>query len=211
LKRHGYLDKVIKGRLKVLREQRAFIRVSFGIVRIGLPLLLLVTCVLPGSVPIYFALPCAAAAGLVAVGHLAKKAWGRWALVAALYLFIPFIVFLGQSEGPSWFVHGWQQLYNASFVVLALCVIMTLRWTGRREGFKMTPMDFLILFIVFALSLLPGDYAKEYHLGAVAARIVTLFFAYEVLIGELRGELGPVAWSTVVALFLVAFRGIAGV
>jgi UDP-GlcNAc:undecaprenyl-phosphate GlcNAc-1-phosphate transferase len=78
-------------------------------------------------------------------------------------------------------------------------------------GFRVTPMDFLILFIVFAVAVLPGDYSKEYHLGTVAARIVTLFFAYEVLIGELRGDLRPVAWSTVFALVLVAARGIAGI
>jgi UDP-GlcNAc:undecaprenyl-phosphate GlcNAc-1-phosphate transferase len=72
----------------------------------------------------------------------------------------------------------------------------------------MTPMDFLIIFIVFAVSVLPGGYAKEYHLGPVAARIVTLFFAYEVLIGELRSELGFVAMTTAGALFLVAARGI---
>ena len=64
---------------------------------------------------------------------------------------------------------------------------------------------------VFALSLLPGDYAMEYHLGPIAVRIVVLFFSYEVLIGELRGKLGPVAWTTVGALLLVAGRGLAGV
>jgi UDP-GlcNAc:undecaprenyl-phosphate GlcNAc-1-phosphate transferase len=89
-------------------------------------------------------------------------------------------------------------------------VVLTLKWTNRRKGFRVTPMDFLILLIVLAVSVLPEDYARGYHPGAIAARIVTLFFAYEVLIGELRGELGTVAWTTVGALFLVAGRGLAG-
>jgi hypothetical protein len=41
----------VKGRLKTLRERKAFIRVSFGVVRIGLPLFLAVACLLPGTVP----------------------------------------------------------------------------------------------------------------------------------------------------------------
>ena len=210
VKRRGLFDVLVKGRLRVLREQKTSIRLSFGAVRLGLPLLLLVTCCIPRSVPSYFSVVCALAGVLVAVGHLQKKTWGNWALVATLYMFIPFVIFLVQSDGSAWFVNIWQQLYNMSYGVLALVVILTLKWTNRREGFRVTPMDFLILFIVFALSLLPGDYAKEYHLVAVAARIVTLFFAYEVLIGELRGQLGPVAWSTAAALFLVALRGLVG-
>lgn len=209
-KRQGLFDRMVKGRLKILREKKTFIRISFGVVRFGLPLLLGVTCFLPGTVPRYFAAPCAVAGGVVALGHLSRKAWGRWVLVTTLYLFIPFIILFAEDPRGFWFVNGWPKLYNASYVVLALFVVLTLKWTNRRKGFRVTPMDFLILLIVLAVSVLPEDYAREYHPGAIAARIVTLFFAYEVLIGELRGELGTVAWTTVGALFLVAGRGLAG-
>ena len=192
-KRQGLFDRVVKGRLKTLRERRVFIRVSFGVVRVGLPLLLGVTCFLPGSVPVSFAIPCAIAGAAVALGHLARKPWGRWALVGTLYLFIPFIIFFAETQRGPWVVNSLAKLYNASYVFLVLCVVLTLKWTKRRKGFRLTPTDFLIVFIVLAVALLPGDYAKEYHLGPIAARIATLFFSYEVLIGELRDELGPLS------------------
>jgi len=210
-KREGLFDRVIKGRLKTLRERGVFIRLSFGFVWIGLPLLLGVTCLLPGNIPGSLAVPCAIAGGAVAFGHLIKKPWGRWVLVTILYLFIPFIVFFAETQRGPWVVNGYEKLYNTSYVFLALCVVLTLKWTKRRQGFRLTPTDFLILFMVLGVSLLPGDYAKEYHLGAIAARIATLFFSYEVLIGELRDKLGPLSWSTVAALFLVAGRSLAGV
>ena len=210
-KRVGLFDSVVKGRLRALRERGVFIRLSFGFVWIGLPLLLGITCFLPMSIPVSFAVPCAVAGGVVALGHLARKPWGRWALVATLYLFIPFIVFFAETQRGPWIGNGWAKLYNASYVVLVLCVVLTLRWTKRRKGFRLTPTDFLIVFIVLVVALLPGDYAKEYHLGAIAARIAALFFSYEVLIGELRDKLGPLAWSTVAALFLVAGRSLAGI
>jgi UDP-GlcNAc:undecaprenyl-phosphate GlcNAc-1-phosphate transferase len=102
-------------------------------------------------------------------------------------------------------------LYNASCVVLVLCVVLTMKWTGRRQGFRWTPTDFLIAFVVLSIALLPGEYAREYHLGAIAARIAVFFFSYEVLIGELRDRMGPLAWSTAAALFLVGGRGFAGI
>ena len=209
--RKGIFDSMVKGRLKTLRESRLFIRVPFVAFSISLPLLLGVTCFLPESIPGAFAVPCAIAGGAVVAAHFARKPWGRRALVTSLYLFIPFIIFFAESQRASWVVGGWVKLYNASYVFLALCVVLTLRLTKRRQGFRLTPTDFLILFMVLGVSLLPGDYAKEYHLGAIAARIAALFFSYEVLIGELRDKLGPLTWSTVAALFLVAARGLAGV
>lgn len=211
VKRRGLFDRVVKGRLKTQRERRVFIRVAFVIVKVGLPLLLGVTCFLPGSIPGSFAVACAIAGGAVVLGHLRGKPWGRWVLVTILYLFIPFIIFFAESHRGPWVVNSWAKLYNASYVFLALCVVLTLKWTKRRKGFRLTPTDFLILFMVLGVSLLPGDYAREYHLGAIAARIATLFFSYEVLIGELGDEMGPLAWSTAGTLFLVAGRGMAGV
>jgi UDP-GlcNAc:undecaprenyl-phosphate/decaprenyl-phosphate GlcNAc-1-phosphate transferase len=198
---------VVKGRLRTLREKRVFIRVSFGLVRFGLPLLLGITCLLPETIPVSFAVPCAAAGVAVALSHFWRKSWEKWALVGTLYLSIPFIIFFAETQRGTWVVNGWTNLYNASFAVLVLCAVLTMRWTKRRQGFRWTPTDFLVALIVLSIALLPGDYAKEYHLGAIAARIAALFFAYEVLIGELRGELGSVAWPTAGALFLVALRG----
>ena len=214
LSREGIVDRVIKGRLKVVKERlkatRVFIRTAFAIVRIGLPLLLVVTCFLPGAVPGYLAVLCAVGGGAIALGGLLRKTWARWVIVTTLYLFIPFIVFLGETERAAWFINVWPKLYNLAYVLLALGIILTLRWTWRKEGFRVTPMDFLILFIAVAVSLLPEAYSKQLHLGAVATRTVTLFFGYEVLIGELRGELGFVTWTTAAALLLVAARGVLG-
>ena len=209
--RKGIFDRVIKGRLKILRERRLFIRVPFVAFSISLPLVLGVTCLLPESIPVEFAVPCVIAGCAVALGHLARKPWGKRVLITTLYLFIPFIIFLAESQRGPWVVNGWVKLYNASYIFLTLCVILILRATKRRQGFRLTPTDFLILFVVLGISLLPGDFAKEHHLGAIAVRISVLFFSYEVLIGELRDDLGTLSWSTVATLFLVAARSLVGI
>ena len=56
LKRYNLIDKVIKGRLKVLKEKGFFIMIFFRIVEFGIPLLMVVTCFLPRTIPAFFSI-----------------------------------------------------------------------------------------------------------------------------------------------------------
>jgi len=67
-------------------------------------------------------------------------------------------------------------------------------------------MDFLTLFIALTLPFLLRDFSGA-HLGITAAKTVMMFFSFEVLIGELRGELHQLAYGTMLALAVVAIRG----
>jgi len=69
-------------------------------------------------------------------------------------------------------------------------------------------MDFLTLFIVLAAILLPGSYFRDARIGFVAAKTIMLFFSYEVLIGELRGENRLIVVTTMAALAVVGVRGV---
>lgn len=71
-------------------------------------------------------------------------------------------------------------------------------------------MDFLILFIALVVPNLPDEQIRSYHMGLVAAEIVMVFFSYEVLLGELRGELKKVSVVTMCALGLIVVRGVVG-
>ncbi len=102
------------------------------------------------------------------------------------------------------------QIYNFSFGVLALFVILTLKFTRREKGFKTTPMDFLILFIVLVVPNLPDEQIRAYGMGLVAAKIIVLFFSYEVLMGELRGKFKKLGWATTAAMGITCVRGFLG-
>jgi len=206
--RYALIDKVIKGRLKVLREKNIFILVSFRILEIGTYVLLLFTCFVPASVPRYISLIAIGFLGLTALIGLLKKQWLGIALQFALYLMIPLIIYVGATDMAPWMLNPFERPYNLSFGLLALFVILTLKFTRRRKGFKVTPMDFLILFIALVVPNLPDTQIKSYHMGLIAAKIIVLFFTYEVLIGELRGKLSRLGLTTIVALVIIAVRGI---
>ena len=121
---------------------------------------------------------------------------------------IPVIVYIGEAGMAPWMSENLIRFYNLSFGVMAVFVILTLKFTRREKGFKTTPMDFLILFVALVVPNLPDLHIHSYHLGLLAAKIIVLFFSFEVLMGELRGKFNRLGVFTVVALGVVVVRGI---
>ncbi len=205
---HHFIDVAVKPRLRAFRQRLLPIRLSFGVVRFGIPLLLILTCLLPAAMPRYFCALCGVAAFVLLLARLFNGALMRSVLTVVLYLLIPFLVYFSESATVLARDGVWVLLYNLLYIPLVFFVILTLRNTRRRKGFHATPMDFLTLFIALAIPLLTRDFSKDARLGIIAAKTVMLFFSFEVLIGEMRGETKPLAYTTMAALALVAVRGL---
>ena len=201
---------ILKGRLKVLKEKNILIKVSFRIIEVGVPALLLITCFLPAGVPRYFALFSIGFLGLILIVWLFNKQWMDMSLRFALYLTIPFVIYLSETDLASWVSYELLDPYNLSFVFLIVFVILTLKFTRRTKGFKTSPMDFLILFIALVVPNLPDERIQSFHMGLVAAKIIVLFFSYEVLIGELREDLKRLVLATIPVMVVMAVRGLMG-
>jgi UDP-GlcNAc:undecaprenyl-phosphate/decaprenyl-phosphate GlcNAc-1-phosphate transferase len=171
----------------------------------GVPMLLIVTCFLPVEVPRYFSVFAAVLLGVLFLLSLFRKDWIAWAILVSLYFFIPVLIYL--SDTSPWLPAPWRTVYHLSLLVLVLAALATLRLTKRQKGFKLTPMDFLVLFVPIALLALP-EIRTQYSLMVMKA--VVLFFCYEIVIGELRGKIGTLAVVTVTAYLIVVFRGLGG-
>jgi len=208
LKRFSLIDKVIKGRLRILRGRRLFIKIPFRIVAVGIPSLLLITCLVPTTIPSYFSILSATLLGVLLMIWFFKRNWLLGGLTLTLYLFIPFVVYLSVVSEAPWIDSYPDRLHRLLYLGLVFFVIMTLRFTRRRRGFKVTPTDFLILFIALGVPYITGAYVKDTDLALMIARIIMLFFSYEVLIGELRGEVNKLAIATGASLALVVIRGL---
>ena len=126
----------------------------------------------------------------------------------AFYLLVPSMLWLGHSDAASWIKPYAMQIYNLSFVALAMFVVLMLKFTRRQKGFKATPMDILILVIALVVPNLPDATIRSFHMGFLAVKIIVLFFSFEVLVGELRGQLARLGAATVAALLVVAVRGL---
>ena len=209
-KRSYFLDKIIQGRLQNLKEKNYIIKFSFKIVEVGFYSLLLFSCFLPENIPTNLSLITLAFLIFVLAIWKLKREWIDNTLEIGFYLLIPFLIYLSHINMASWMNDYFLMPYNLSFGILTFFVILTLKYTRRKKGFKFSPMDILILFVAFVVPNLPDENIKKYHMGLVAAKIIVFFFTHEVVVGELRIDLKWFRFTTILAFLIIGLRGLIG-
>ncbi len=205
--RHSIIDNGLKEWLRKLKEKGLLIRVCFSSMKASMLVIFLLMVFLPAKIPLSLAFYAVISASLLVVSLFYKKIQPRIIVRLIVYLFGPFVLYLGEIDTVAWFDEQLSFLYDISFLITAFWAIMTLRFTRRQKGFMFTPLDFLILLFVLVLSMIPDKQIQNSQLGLLASKIIILFFTFEILVGELRGNW---KWPTLAVLLicaLVALRG----
>jgi UDP-GlcNAc:undecaprenyl-phosphate/decaprenyl-phosphate GlcNAc-1-phosphate transferase len=205
-RRFTLIDVVLAGTLRRLRNDGSIARVVFRFFEYGLPALLLFTCLLTRHVSIVAARAALLLLVIVAVVWLIKRERLVTVLRGALYLMIPVAVYFSERQPVAWLQGTGLYVYNVAFGVLAVLVVIVSRLSRRDEGFRSTPMDFLVLFLALAVPNLPDQQLRDYHLGLVAAKIIILYFSYEVLLAELRDRIRGLSVATLASLAVLVSR-----
>jgi UDP-GlcNAc:undecaprenyl-phosphate GlcNAc-1-phosphate transferase len=200
----------VRDRLWKVRERNYVVRLSFNASKLAIPFLLLASCFIPARIPSYVSVTALCSAVLIVGTFLAGRKYLGTCLRLALYLMIPLVLYCIEEGRAPWMSGQTLFLYRLSFAVIALLVILTVRFSRRAKGFKMSTMDFLIIFIAVIVPHLTGQLAQNINLGLLAVEIIVFFFSYEVMINELRGKFDYLAMTTVAAALLLAIRGYVG-
>ena len=209
IQRYDFIDKVIKGHLRKLREENVIIKFSFKAVEIGFIFLLLFSCFLPQHIPAYFSLASMTLLGLIIFSWRIKKEWTATAIEISIFLMIPFLVYFSEKDVAYLINTTLIKTYAFSFGILIFFVLLTLKFT-RRKGFKSTPMDYLILIIALVVPNLPDERIRKWQMGLIAAKIIVLFFTYEILKGELRFDTKKLKITAIIAVLIISVRGFVG-
>jgi UDP-GlcNAc:undecaprenyl-phosphate GlcNAc-1-phosphate transferase len=209
MKRYPIIDIVIKGPFRRLREEHVLIMISFKAIEIGFMSLLILTCFLPKQIPVYFSILSLLLLTIYLILWLFKKNRSYIIIEVAIFLIIPFLSYFSETNVD--YLRGtfFLKAYSFSFGAMIVFVLLTLKFT-RRQGFKTTPMDFLILFVAFVLPNLPDERIQHWQMGFVATKIVVLFFTYEIIKGELRLNTKKLTYTGVMALMIILLRGFIG-
>jgi UDP-GlcNAc:undecaprenyl-phosphate GlcNAc-1-phosphate transferase len=209
ISRFDFIDKIIKGRLRILRDEYAIIKFSFQASEIVFIFLLILSCFLPRQINIYFSYSSMAFLFLILLIWFIKKKWAHSIIEISIFLMIPFLVYFGEKDTAYLTQTTIKNAHTLSFGILTIFTLLTLKFT-RRHGFKTTPMDILILIFALVIPNLPDERIQSWQMGLVAAKIVVLFFSYEVLKGELRFKTGKLNITAIIALSIVSLRGFIG-
>ena len=209
-KRNPLIDYGIKGRLRKIRDDNWAFRISFALSKILVPLLLLLSCFFPAHVSGYVSV-VALCLGIVtlAVRMVAKNQIG-FCLRVVLYMTVPLVLSLVWQERASWIGTRLFTMYHALFGLSAFAILITVKYSRERGGFRITTMDFLIIFIALVVPNLPDPSIQSYRVGLLAAEIIVLLFSFEVLLTELRGKLDVFTTYTLLLLALLGIRSYAG-
>lgn len=208
LKRYDLLDIIIVGRLRRLRDDGMIIRILFRVFKWGIPLLFCLSCFITNNVPAYVSRGALGLAAVIAVAWLLRKEWLDTVVRIILYVAIPFVIYFGEASPVAWVNDYIRDALTICFAVFAVFIILVSRFSRRKEGFKSTPLDFLILFIIVIFPNLQVMELQEYRLGLVAAKVIMLYFSYEVLFAEMRKSFRGISVLTMISLLIFGLRSI---
>jgi UDP-GlcNAc:undecaprenyl-phosphate GlcNAc-1-phosphate transferase len=183
--RRVYLDP-IKKRLRTARDRGSFIKLAFGLVKAMVPALLLFNCIVYAPLPNTYVFFSVGNFILIMIVWWLKKEFIGNVVRMSLYIITPFLVYMSDIGVAGHFDSTMVRLYNFSYLILFLSVLLTVYLTRRSTRFQSSTMDFLAVFLILLVSKLPFTGGQDYRMGLVAAKTIVLFFSYEVLLGELR-------------------------
>ena len=94
------------------------------------------------------------------------------------------------------------------FGAMTLAVMIGFR-VGQ-ERFRITPMDFIVIFMAVAVPNLPGLNLKVEHLGLGVAMIIVLFYSIEMVLNNLWRRWDVMRLTTYATLAVLGVRGLMG-
>ena len=109
-----------------------------------------------------------------------------------LYVGSTFIMYVSEQPAASTDILSPLHLF---FMMLGLLVVLTIRFNSEHR-FQTTPLDYLMVFLAVAVPALPEMRIGDIHLSFLTAKLIVLFFSFELLLhifSERLIQLGLVA------------------
>jgi UDP-GlcNAc:undecaprenyl-phosphate GlcNAc-1-phosphate transferase len=123
----------------------------------------------------------------------------------ALYLIITIVVYLNETQQPLSPIPD--VVSNVFFVGLGTVVIFGI-WFCNRQRFRLTPLDFLVMFMAFVVPNLPGSNIHNPIFGIAIAKMCVLFYASEIMFANLVGKGNAIRVGMVATLGSLGAKGL---
>ena len=206
--RKGVFDFEVRGWPGALKEKRIAIRTSFWILRWGLPTCFCAAALLPEEVPRWGGWAALAALGGGSLVRLFRPQWFPATLRGSFFISVPFVLTQAMSSPAVGLDPRVGRCFEGAFVVLAIAIVLTLRLTRRKKGYRTSPTDFLILLVALILPNIPDPIIAGVKLGSLAVQMIVFFYGYEVAVGEMQGRISRFAIGITASFVVLAIRGL---
>lgn len=103
---------------------------------------------------------------------------------------------------------GWSILHaslNGFFVLLAGLIMLTIRFSGKQR-FETTPLDYLMMFLAFAIPFLPEMRIGDINLSILTAKMIVMFLAFELMLHSFAERLMQFGLVSLWVLLILGLR-----
>jgi UDP-GlcNAc:undecaprenyl-phosphate GlcNAc-1-phosphate transferase len=186
------------------RHHPTFSWLPVRLLAVAVPVFLFARAGLSDRIPSDAGLAAAGLFTLLAAGHIFRPAWLPFFVRSSLYLGSTFLLYLGESDVRSseW---TWWEPTNLFFVGVALLVALVMRLSVIRQ-FETTPLDSLIVLLALLLPFLPELHVGDISLSLLTAKLIALFFSFELLLQAYEFRIKSISALTLCLLGIIVIR-----
>lgn len=153
--------------------------VALTILYLAIPIYLIGSLVVPREIPSDAGFVAGALTVAVLVSFVLPSV-APWAVRAALYIGSTSLMYYSDVF-PQEVMVKVVTTVNVGVALLAVLVALAIRLVGE-ERFQTTPLDYLIILFAGVLPFLPGMTVGDVPMGLLTAKLIVLFFAFELLL-----------------------------
>lgn len=185
-------------------ESRWFMTLPIHALGFAVAAFLLGSVFLPSHVPIDMGSVALLLFLLLPIGIWLFPSGAPWFIRGGLYVGSTFVLYLS-DQGVSATQGSIHAPLNVFFLCLAILIMLTIRF-GSEHRFQTTPLDYLIIFLAFAIPFLPEIRVEEINISLLTAKLIVMFFAFELLMHTFAERLKPFGFVSLWVLLGLGFR-----
>jgi UDP-GlcNAc:undecaprenyl-phosphate GlcNAc-1-phosphate transferase len=168
------------------------------------PLFLIVTVFLPTDVPHDVGYISTALFAIVLIGLAFLPRFAPYFVRGGLYLGSTFLLYVSDA---SWMkaVFPIPLTYHILFGAMAVMVLLSMRFDSQSR-FQTTPLDYLMVCLALIFPFLPELQTDTSALGLFAAKLIVLFFSFELLLHAFSNRVKQLGLVSLWVLFGLGIR-----
>lgn len=171
---------------------------------VAVPLFLIALVFLPSTVPNDVGYLSIVLFGIVLLGLSFSPKVAPYFVRGGLYVGTTFLLYVCDGS-RTLTISAITMAHNVFFVVVAVMVLLSLRF-NEKNRFQTTPLDYLMVFLAITFPLLPEVSADISHLGVFAAKLMVLFFSFELLLHAFSSRVRQLGLVSLWILFGLGIR-----
>ena len=201
-KRTSVLAKIIVS----IKQHRLFSATPMRFVSLVIPTLFVLVGFMASRIPRDLGVVSALLAVILLLYLALRRDKDTTVLQVVTYVTAAFVVYLETR-----YCRQWAPLLDTIeivyFVLLAAAVGITIRY-GRKNEFKTTPMDYLVIFVVLFAGFLLHNLPEKADLGAMAVKLMIIFYGCELIITRMHKLVHLLTIASLATLTIFAVRGL---